>query len=76
MTEQMKVRAAEGVRYLTTRELADRLRSNEGTIRYWRHVGYGPVGVKMGRRVVYPLAEVERFERETAAQAGAAVATA
>jgi DNA-binding transcriptional MerR regulator len=37
------------------------------TIRYWKKTGYGPPGVKIGRRVFYDLAEVERWEAEQAA---------
>ena len=51
-------------RYLTLPEVAEHYRTNEGTIRYWRHIGYGPKGVKVGTRVLYPQAEVERFDRE------------
>jgi predicted DNA-binding transcriptional regulator AlpA len=54
-------------RFLTTADLAARYRTTPPTVRYWRHVGTGPRGVKIGRRVLYPLAEVERWEREKAA---------
>lgn len=50
--------------YLTTAELAERFRTTAPTVRYWRHMGYGPRGVRIGRRVLYPLHEVERWERE------------
>lgn len=58
--------------YLTTAEVAERYRRPEVTVRYWRHIGYGPKGVKMGKRVVYARAEIERFDRELAQGAGAA----
>lgn len=58
--------------FLTTAEVAKRYRTAEGTVRYWRHVGYGPKGVRAGRRVLYPLAELARFERELAEQGGSA----
>ena len=57
-------------RYLTVPEVADHYRTSEGTVRYWRHVGYGPNGVKVGTRVLYPASEIDRFDRELAAQAG------
>ena len=60
--------------YLTTDEVAARYRRPAATIRYWRHTGYGPKGVKMGKRVVYARAEIERFDRELAQDAGAACA--
>lgn len=50
--------------WLTTEELAQRLRTAPGTVRYWRHAGKGPRGTKFGRRVLYDLAEVERWETE------------
>jgi hypothetical protein len=50
--------------YLTLLEVADRYRTTEAVVRYWRHTGYGPKGVRVGRRVLYPQAEIERFDRE------------
>jgi hypothetical protein len=55
--------------YLTTAEVAARYRKPVGTIRYWRHTGYGPKGVKVGTTVLYPRAEVEKFDRELSEQA-------
>lgn len=49
---------------LTPSEVADRLRTSPGTLANWRFRGFGPKYIKLGRRVLYPLAEVERFERE------------
>lgn len=51
-------------RYLTTYELADRLRTSPGTIRYWRHAGTGPRGTKIGRRVLYDERDVDRWLQE------------
>ncbi|MER6254045.1 helix-turn-helix domain-containing protein [Streptomyces sp. NPDC001584] len=50
--------------YLTTAEVAERYRTAESTVRYWRHVGYGPRGVKVGRRVLYCESELARFDQE------------
>jgi hypothetical protein len=58
--------------YLTIEEIAERYRTSVATARYWRHVGYGPKGVLVGRRVLYPQREVDRFDRELAEQAAAA----
>lgn len=55
-------------RYLTTSEVAQRYRTAESTVRYWRHVGYGPKGMKVGRRVLYSEAELARFEQRLAEQ--------
>ncbi|MGH3327677.1 MAG: helix-turn-helix transcriptional regulator [Streptomycetales bacterium] len=51
-------------KYLTTAELAQRLRTSPETIRYWRHLGRGPQGFKPGRVVLYPLEDVEAWEVE------------
>jgi Helix-turn-helix domain len=46
-------------RYLTTVEVAEICRTSPETIRWWRHVGKGPASFKVGRRVLYPAAELE-----------------
>jgi hypothetical protein len=50
--------------YLTTAEVAARYRTAASTVRYWRHRGTGPRGIPIGRRTLYDLAELERWERE------------
>jgi hypothetical protein len=55
--------------YLTTAEVAERYRTAEGTVRYWRHVGYGPKGVKVGRKVLYSVGACEEFDQRLAEQA-------
>ncbi|MGW4525129.1 helix-turn-helix transcriptional regulator [Amycolatopsis sp. NPDC004378] len=50
--------------YMTTAEVAKRFRTVEGTVRYWRTVGYGPTGVKVGRHVLYRAADVEAWEEQ------------
>jgi excisionase family DNA binding protein len=45
--------------YLTTQEVADRLRTSPETVRYWRHRGEGPPSWKCGRRVLYPRADLD-----------------
>ncbi len=57
--------AAPEVKYLTTAELSVRTRTPVETIRYWRHLGTkGPRSVKYGRRVLYPIEDVEAWERQ------------
>lgn len=56
--------------YLTLPEVAEHYRTTEGTVRYWRHTGYGPRGIKLGTRVLYPRAEIRRFDAALAAAAG------
>ncbi|WP_432091791.1 helix-turn-helix transcriptional regulator [Streptomyces sp. NRRL F-5630] len=55
-------------RYLTTADVAERYRTAASTVRYWRHIGYGPKGIKVGRRVLYSMTEIERFEKALAAK--------
>ncbi|MFJ2007375.1 helix-turn-helix transcriptional regulator [Streptomyces chartreusis] len=55
--------------YLTTQDVAARYRTAPSTIRYWRHIGYGPKGIKVGRRVLYSSSEIDRFEKKLADQA-------
>lgn len=47
-----------GDQFLTTDDLAELARTTAATCRYWRHVGYGPTGFKVGRRVLYERSEV------------------
>ncbi|MGH3846236.1 MAG: helix-turn-helix transcriptional regulator [Pseudonocardiaceae bacterium] len=62
--------------YLTTHEVAQYYRTADATVRYWRHIGYGPRGAKIGRRVLYPRGEIERFDqaRRGAGQTGGSAA--
>lgn len=60
--------------YATTEEVAEHYRTTPGTVRYWRRIGYGPLGFKVGRKVLYSKAELERFDAEKLAQAQMQVA--
>ncbi|MFJ7207475.1 helix-turn-helix transcriptional regulator [Streptomyces sp. NPDC098789] len=53
-------------RYLKTSEVAERYRTAESTVRYWRHIGYIPGGVKRGRRVLYDETILDRWDAEQA----------
>ena len=55
--------------YMTTAEVAELLRAPIETVRYWRHVGKGPASFKLGRRVLYELADVEAFIAQAKARA-------
>lgn len=55
--------------YFTTSEVADRYRTAASTVRYWRHIGYGPKGIKVGRRFLYPAASIHEFDGQLLAQA-------
>lgn len=57
----------EPTEFLTTEEVAARYRTSPATVRWWRQLGtYGPKGIKVGRRVLYSQAEIDRFEKELA----------
>jgi hypothetical protein len=45
-------------------ELAERWKRPLSTLRYWRHIGYGPKSFKIGGRVVYKVEDVERWIEE------------
>ena len=49
------------VRLLTTAEVAERFRTSPSTVRYWRHLGIGPAGIRAGRRVLYDEVECDRW---------------
>lgn len=44
--------------FLTTAEYAAAVRAPESTVRYWRYVGKGPRGRKVGKRVLYERGEI------------------
>ena len=49
--------------FLTQIELAERWRVSARTLEGWRDKGIGLAFTRIGNRVRYPIAEVERFER-------------
>jgi hypothetical protein len=44
-------------------EAAERLRVSVGTLANWRVSGEGPKFIKFGRKVLYPVREIEAFEQ-------------
>jgi predicted DNA-binding transcriptional regulator AlpA len=49
-------------RFLTTAEVAERLRQAEATLRWWRHIGFGPESFRAGRRrVLYAESDVDAW---------------
>ena len=46
---------------MTLAETAAYLRTPVATLRYWRHLGEGPAGFRLGRRVMYRRADVDRW---------------
>jgi hypothetical protein len=49
---------------LTLGEAAAVLRTPVATLRYWRHLGVGPDGFRLGRRVLYRRQDVDRWVAE------------
>lgn len=47
--------------FLTTEEVAEKLRKPVGTLRQWRHRGYGPRGFKVGNTVLYRRTVVDTW---------------
>jgi predicted DNA-binding transcriptional regulator AlpA len=48
-------------RFHTTEELAELARVSPATVRWWRHQGTGPKGVKFGRRVLYRDSDIKEW---------------
>jgi hypothetical protein len=48
--------------FLDQLQLARRWKLSHRTLERWRWLGHGPSYTKLGRRVVYRLVDVERFE--------------
>lgn len=53
--------------WLSTTDVADRYGVPAETVRYWRHRGYGPVGVRLGNHVRYRAADWDAFVEQLAA---------
>ena len=58
--------------YLNTAEVAELARTTDSTVRYWRHIGYGPQGFVVGRRVLYKASDVHAWLQRLYADAGGA----
>lgn len=50
--------------HLTIEELASRWGMNTGTLGNWRIQGKGPKYVKIGRKILYPINEIETWETQ------------
>jgi hypothetical protein len=55
-------------RFFTTEDVAARYHTAASTVRYWRHIGYGPKGTKVGRRYLYPETAIRKFDEELLAR--------
>lgn len=50
--------------YLTTKEVAELLRTSPETVRYWAWRGEGPKSFKAGRRRLYAREDVDAYIAE------------
>lgn len=52
--------------YLTVAEVVERYRGqvSEGTLRNWRSMRIGPSFVKIGKVPLYPIEELDRWDRQ------------
>ena len=55
-------------RHLTVEELAERERTTPATVRYWIHTGTAPRSLRPGRRRLFPLSEVIKWEQRHLAE--------
>jgi excisionase family DNA binding protein len=54
---------------LTITEAAELLRAPVATLRYWRHLGTGPSGFRLGRRVLYRRGDIAAWLEDQRAAA-------
>ena len=54
-----------GAIFLTVEEVVERYRArvSEGTLRNWRSMRIGPSFIKIGKAILYPLEELNRWDR-------------
>ncbi|MGH3482279.1 MAG: helix-turn-helix transcriptional regulator [Nocardioidaceae bacterium] len=49
------------VDWLSPAQVAERYEIPEATVRYWRHIGYGPAPAKLGRHIRYRATDWDAF---------------
>lgn len=56
----------DAVKFLTAEEVAKRYRGevSVGTLRNWRSMRVGPAFVKIGKAVLYPVAELDAWDEQ------------
>lgn len=54
------------MKYLTAEEVSERYRGSisVGTLRNWRAMRIGPAYVKIGKAVLYPIEELEKWDNK------------
>lgn len=53
------------ITHLTNEQLAERLHLHPNTLVAWRIRGVGPRFIKAGKKVLYPIPEIEKWETES-----------
>ncbi len=61
--------------YINTEQVAEIFDVPEETVRYWRHIGYGPAPFKLGRHIRYLASDWAAFAKELQAKEQAAAGT-
>jgi Helix-turn-helix domain len=51
-------------KFLTAEEVSARYRGEVGTLRNWRAMRIGPAYVKIGKAVLYPVDELDAWDKE------------
>jgi hypothetical protein len=64
MTELKTSEEKLSVTHLTSKQLAERYNMHPNSVADWRVDGYGPKFLKLGKNVLYPVVEVEKWEKE------------
>lgn len=49
--------------FITVEQLAERWHTTPASVHQMRHRGRAPLGHKIGKRILFDLADVERFEQ-------------
>lgn len=50
--------------HLTAKQLGERWHMAGGTLQNWRTKGFGPKFIKWGKTVLYPITEIEAWEKK------------
>jgi predicted DNA-binding transcriptional regulator AlpA len=59
-------------KFLTVPEVAERYRTTESSIYAWIYKRTGPPSIKVGKRRLFALVDLERWEKDRAAEPDAA----
>lgn len=54
----------QSITHINQAQLSDRWGLSQRTLERWRSVGWGPVFIKLGGRVIYRLEDIEAYEQQ------------